>query len=332
MINKPVVAFPHKISGIGGPSSFQERIEKQLLSKGWEIVYFDQGFDCKPDVIFVVNGTRRLVSLIYWKLNGVKILLRVDGLEWQHKQERVGVRKWMYCELLNLLVLFLRNILADHVVYQSNFIEKWWGEKYGEANVESTIILNGVDTNQFAPTDSCLENEIDEVLCVEGGVNSKPAYKILSELSLWPITVIGRYDPKRVIELSLGNVRFVGPVPRESIPGFMKGRKVFLNLETIPPCPNSAIEALSSGLPVVGFNTGSLKEIVGNNAGILPNYPGNPWKLDPPETAELAVAIQRVFDNFDEFAAAARLRALQLFSIEKMSTEYIGILNKLVRR
>lgn len=332
MINMPVVAFPHKVSGVGGPSSFQERIESQLAGNGWKIVYFDQGFDCTPDVIFIVNGTRRIASLIYWKLKGVKILLRVDGLEWQHKQEHVGLKKWLYCEFVNLLVLFLRNVLANHVVYQSNFIQHWWSEKYGEANVESTVILNGVDTSKFAPSDSLHPTPKDEILCVEGSVNSMPAYKILSALSSWPVTVIGRYDREKANIMGLENVRFVGTVPRASVPDFMKGRKVFLNLETIPPCPNSVIEALSSGLPVVGFNTGSLKELVGDDSGILPEYPGNPWELEPPDTSELLVALQRVFDSFDEFSAAARARALEMFTLEDMSSKYEEILGQLIRR
>ena len=48
------------------------------------------------------------------------------------------------------------------------------------------------------------------------------------------------------------------------------------------PCPNSVIEALASGVPVVGYNSGSLKELVGNAGIILPYTGGDPNKMEGP--------------------------------------------------
>ena len=43
---------------------------------------------------------------------------------------------------------------------------------------------------------------------------------------------------------------------------------VYICVEKNPPCPNSVLEMLSLGVPIIGLNTGSLGELVGK-AGIL---------------------------------------------------------------
>ena len=58
--------------------------------------------------------------------------------------------------------------------------------------------------------------------------------------------------------------------------------------EVNPPCPNSVIESLACGLPVIGFDSGSLKELVTDDAGCIVPYGSNPWKLETPDISALA--------------------------------------------
>ena len=51
--------------------------------------------------------------------------------------------------------------------------------------------------------------------------------------------------------------------------------------------PNSVIEALACGLPVVSFDTGALPELVTPGAGRVVAYGGDPWRLDPRLLAEV---------------------------------------------
>ncbi len=61
-------------------------------------------------------------------------------------------------------------------------------------------------------------------------------------------------------------------VKREHIPWLMRSSHLLFSAEVNPPCPNSVIEALACGLPVIGFDTGSLSEIVQGGAGRLVPY------------------------------------------------------------
>jgi glycosyltransferase involved in cell wall biosynthesis len=115
-------------------------------------------------------------------------------------------------------------------------------------------------------------------------------------------------------------------IPREQIPWLMRSSHVLYSAEINPPCPNSVIEALACGLPVVGFDTGSLSEIVRGDAGRLVPYGGNEWKLQKPDTPSLANAALEVLDEQDRFRTLARARAESVFDVEKMVDEYLKVL------
>ena len=94
-------------------------------------------------------------------------------------------------------------------------------------------------------------------------------------------------------------IKFMNTVPREHIPWLMRSAHLLFSAEVNPPCPNSVIEALACGLPVIGFDTGSLSEIVHGDAGRLVPYGGNPWKLEKPDIPALANAASGSFGRAD---------------------------------
>jgi glycosyltransferase involved in cell wall biosynthesis len=106
----------------------------------------------------------------------------------------------------------------------------------------------------------------------------------------------------------------------------MRSSHALFSAEINPPCPNSVIEALACGLPVVGFDTGSLSEIVRGDAGRVVPYGGDEWKLQKPDMPALANATGEVFDEQDRFRTLARARAESFFDVEKMVDEYLKVL------
>jgi glycosyltransferase involved in cell wall biosynthesis len=101
---------------------------------------------------------------------------------------------------------------------------------------------------------------------------------------------------------------------------------MLFSAEVNPPCPNSVIEALSCGLPVIGFDTGSLSELVQGDAGRLVPYGANPWKLEPPDSVALANAATEVLDDQNRFRTSARERAETMFDVESMVDQYLKVL------
>lgn len=101
---------------------------------------------------------------------------------------------------------------------------------------------------------------------------------------------------------------------------------LLFSAEVNPPCPNSVIEALACGLPVIGFDTGSLAEIVQGDAGRFVPYGGNQWKLEPPDISALAEAATEVLQDQPRFRKRARERAETTLGIDQMVDEYLKVL------
>ncbi len=128
------------------------------------------------------------------------------------------------------------------------------------------------------------------------------------------VVVAGRVDDATQRKLqSKVSVKFLDTIPREKIPHLIRSSHLMYSAEVNPPCPNAVIEALACGLPVVGFDSGSLKELVTGDAGRIVPYGGNPWKLETPDISALAVAAEAVLTKQDQFRAAARKRAESAF-------------------
>ncbi len=92
-------------------------------------------------------------------------------------------------------------------------------------------------------------------------------------------------------------------------------------------CPNSVIEALACGLPVVAFDTGALSELLTKDCGILVPYGGDPWRLDPPDVPKLVEAVDKVVQEQESFRTAPRRRAEQAFGVDQMVDKYLEALS-----
>ena len=321
----------------GGMVSFRLKFEDGLRARGIEVTHKPND---KTDAILVIGGTRRLLPLRWARLRRRRIVQRLDGVNWVQRVRRSGLRYTLRAEYGNRLLNYIRTHVAHQVIYQSEFIRGWWEDWYGEARVPGHVILNGVDLDSYAPLPY---GEIPgfppyRLLVVEGslagGLNTglKAAVRLAESLSRQftvQLNIAGKVDEHTKARLEKGNKRkinFLGMVPREQIPDLMRSSHLIFSAEINPPCPNSVIEALACGLPVVGFDTGSLYELIGEGAGRLVPYGGDPWKLEPPDVPALTSAAAEILVGQGSFRSAARARAEELLSLDKMVDEYLKIL------
>jgi glycosyltransferase involved in cell wall biosynthesis len=86
------------------------------------------------------------------------------------------------------------------------------------------------------------------------------------------------------------------------------------------------IESLACGLPVVGFDSGSLRELVSDEAGIIVPYGADPWKLQTPNIPALAEAVTEVLRDQPRFREAARARAESALGVNGMVDSYLKVL------
>jgi glycosyltransferase involved in cell wall biosynthesis len=86
-------------------------------------------------------------------------------------------------------------------------------------------------------------------------------------------------------------------ISADRIPLIDRSAHVLFSADLNAACPNSVIEALACGLPVISYATGSLPEIITGDAGKVVPYGSNYWNLEPPDIDALADAAREVLAN-----------------------------------
>jgi glycosyltransferase involved in cell wall biosynthesis len=115
-------------------------------------------------------------------------------------------------------------------------------------------------------------------------------------------------------------------VGRDDIPAIDRSAHVLFSADLNAACPNSVIEALACGLPVVAYATGSLPELLEGDAGLVVPWGSNFWKLESPDIPILVDAAERVLGEQARFRAAARKRAEAAFGLDQMVEKYLAVL------
>jgi len=332
----PRICIVPRVEGFAGVASFRLKFENGLRARGVDITY---DLRQQADAILVLAGTRHLLPLWRAHRRGQRIVQRLDGVNWVHRVHWAGLRYTIRAIYGNANLSYIRRRLVDHIIYQSNFIKNWWNDWYQPARVSSSVILNGVDLNAYTPH-GLHERPSGHyrILIVEGslaGAQNSGLYsavkfaETLSHKSRIELVVVGHVDKHTKNKLkhqTAFRIRFMDVLPREQIPWMMRSSHVLFSAEVNPPCPNSVIEALACGLPVIGFDTGSLSEIVQGDTGRLAPYGANQWKLEKPDIQTLAGVAEEVLENNERFRKSSREQAETMLSLDKMVDEYLKVL------
>ncbi len=332
-----------RMSGVGGMVSFRGRITHGLTQHGLQVSH--DLADMPYRAILVIGGTRQLLGLWRAKRSGVRIVQRLDGMNWVHRIHKTGARHFLRAEYGNYLLAYIRNHLADRVVYQSEFARRWWERQYGPARVPATQVHNGVDLEEYSPQGpQDRPGDCYRLLLVEGSLMG--GYELGLEVAVSlahdlnnahsrqlrkpvELMVAGRLSPEvqaRWEAYPGVRLRWAGLVSRDRIPEIDRSAHLLYSSDVNPACPNSVIEALACGLPVLAFDTGALPELVTGDAGRLVPYGGDPWKLEWPDIAALSQAALKILTGQERFRQAARQRAEEAFGLERTVAGYVTAL------
>ena len=338
MNSRTKIGLVPNVRGVGGMVSFRYKLTAGLNARGIDVTSDLDDPDLKA--VLVIAGTRDLASLRRARKRGVRIVQRLDGMNWMHRQMFTGIRHFIRSETGNWLLQTIRRFFVDAIVYQSNFSKEWWEREYGSTRVENFTVYNAVDLEQYSP-EGQHERPSDHyrVLLVEGSLQggyetglqtAVEMTRILKEIYNLPVrlAVAGKVSQEVVGQFSgCGvDIDWLGLVAREQIPQIDRSAHILFSADLNAACPNSVIEALACGLPVAAFDTGALPELVDNDAGCIVPYGGNPWKLDPPDVHALAEACARALNANDFQRRHARKRAETLFGLDRMVESYLEAL------
>jgi glycosyltransferase involved in cell wall biosynthesis len=338
MANSSICILP-QLKTTGGPSTFQLKLKDGLAARGIEShndIYRD---DIRA--LLITGATSDLGAILDARRRKVRIVQRLDGMNWLHKQRFTGLHHFLRSERMNLQLALIRRWFADKIVYQSDFTKDWWNRVYGPLNKPSSVIHNGVDLVTFNPSGfKPIAKDFIRILVVEGSFKGGHERDLLNAVGF--ADRLSKFLGKNVELVVAGNVpenlrnqvsantllslNWLGIVPHEEIPDLDRSAHILFPAEINAACPNSVVEALACGLPVVGYATGSISELVGEDGGTVVPYGSDHWRLEAPVSDGLVNAAACVIDDLSRYRKSARERAESLFGLDQMVDAYLKIL------
>ena len=237
---------------------------------------------------------------------------------------------------------------ADHVFYQSVFCRDCVERFLGPRNASSEILYNAVDIGHFTPRAEQPGNRPFRFL-VTGRISPSTAHRLTSSIAGLAaarkggldvaMTVAGGIDPavEGPVRAEIGRlgiadaVTFTGSYGRNEAPGLYRSADAYLMTKHNDPCPNSVLEALASGLPVLYSASGGVPELVGEEAGVGLPVPLTFDHAVVPEPAAIAEGMGCIIRDHERMAAAARRRAIERFSLSDWFERHEQVFRRLLR-
>ena len=317
----------HKFRYLGGPSSFMMNL-KDYLDKA-EYKYSRFFFGAKG--IFFPMGYRPAKLWIAKRL-GMKVIQRLDGVYYPSQH---GENYYKF----NELQLKTYNNYSDFIVFQSEYSKKQVFEMFGEIPQNKyEIIHNGVDKNYFYPSANKLKKSNNIKFIVAGAFRKKamiePIVLALDKLKNkfdFELLAVGPINLKEIeIYFKRDYVNWVGAKSKNEIADLYRESDILLHTQINDNCPNIVLEAISTGLPVVGFDSGSMSELCHFSKDLLAYVSDEVFqKYEDFDYNKLAEKIELAVDNYGKYREIA-LNNANLYDFEECGKRYIDVFDKVL--
>ena len=237
-------------------------------------------------------------------------------------------------------------LAADYVVYQSAFCRASADRLLGRAVCPSEVLFNPVDTALFSPAQT--PPLLAELRLLAMGTHTYADRVLVTLRCLAELRRTGRAARLTIA----GPMQWAGADEevRRTISGFSlrehvtlrpafsqseaaemcRAHHVLLHPKYMDPCPTVVIEALASGLPVVGPASGGLPELVDAGSGRLLPVPEDWECVHSPDPGAMASAVGEIAADWQSFSTRARQRALALFRAEPWVARHGEIFEQLL--
>ena len=316
------VYFPFSSSpSIGGPATFMANLKKYMDERN---LGYSTEYEHAKGIFFPVQIDEKIIEII--KKNNGKVIQRLDGVYYSSKHGDT------YIELNKSLKNIYLNY-ADHVIFQSEYSRKQCFEMLGvkeESNY--TVIHNGVHNDIFYPPEKHFVKKnwnlittgnfrnidmLEPVTCALDGIKTHFEFKL---------HVIGPLvNPDLNKFLDRDYVVYHGPKSISEVAGLLRNSDIFIYSHLNPPCPNSVLEAVSSGIPVVGFDSGAMGELCWFSRDLLAYVSGDTFqKYEDFIPERLAEKIELCVNNYNYYREISQ-KHTGLYSFEECGARYVEV-------
>lgn len=238
---------------------------------------------------------------------------------------------------------------ADWVFYQSEFCRRAADRFLGQRMGKGEILYNAVDTSRYTPAQKEEEGDPQGFrFLLTGKIGNHLYYRIESSIAGLRVARDSGLNARLIVagwvegeararaealaaKLGLSEmISFTGHYTQEEAPSVYRNADAYVMTKHNDPCPNTVLEALAAGLPVLYSDSGGVPELVGTEAGIaLPCV--EDWDIPRAPTAEaVGEGMLRIAANHKIFSAAARRRAVERFDIAHWIDRHRAVFQQLI--
>jgi len=255
------IPFNEYAGSIGGPSTFMANLREYLTGAGYPFIEDKNDYRNASGIFFPISFDSRVLG--FFKNNNLPVIQRLDGVYYPSKH---GL-KYIY---LNWEIKKDYLKYSDFVIFQSQYSKKECFTVLGEIDKSKYhIIYNGANKSIFSPGNKKF-NKNKIIFTAIGSFRSvdmiEPivlALDLLKDKYNIEFKVIGPVLNKKILNfINRPYINYIEQMDKEGISSELKNTDIVIYSQLNPPCPNSVIEAISCGIPVVGFDTGSMKELL----------------------------------------------------------------------
>jgi glycosyltransferase involved in cell wall biosynthesis len=247
-------------------------------------------FRIKPDIVHL-QGLGSAIFLFVYKILGYKVVVRYGSADYI-------LDKWGTLGRLGFLFSEWQLRFADAVISVAPALSE---------RLAGRGIVSNVHT---------IPNAIDDAVLPENGTQDSPPYfimvgrvtaqkNILKLIEAFKIFVANRPDVElcivgglddgeycRHVQAALSpNIKLLGRIPRDEVPGLLMGAKAFINISLHEGSSNATLEALSHGKPLI------VSDIPENRDMELPE---NVY-VDPDDAFAIAATMEQLMEDQERF-------------------------------
>jgi glycosyltransferase involved in cell wall biosynthesis len=307
-----------------GPKIFLRRLKKSVhRNKMAKICHFLNPFH---DIGLYSSIARNIYKKPY--------VLRVDGIYFD-KMETLGNNE----EKNKPIFQSIAN--SAGIIFQSEFSKNLVETFYGNFHQNYSIINNGARINLSTTSHRKELNLADKdkiILCLAQWRSHKrlkyilEVYKLLrTEINNLKLLILGKdakFNP-------IPGVIYRGEIPPDDLYKYYKSSDLLIDLAWLDNCPNTVVEAICNGLPVVCSNQGGTRELIQKTrAGIVSKCDKdteikeyvNLYNPPIPNIETVARDVLSIFQNYPHYKNRINCDPVD---IDNIARQYIDFITKI---
>ncbi len=267
---------------------------------------------------------------------GKKYILRLDGLFFDIKNT-VGDSEKLNEKIFSSLEK------SNGIVFQSNFSKKLFERFYGEIQIENTVINNGSPIN-YKNNNGQAVLDLPQGKIIVVAIAHWRRHKRLKEIvELYKELTVQFKNLQLVVVgpatgfIASDDIMYLPNLTRDEIYYLLSKAHLMFHFSWLDNCPNSVVEALSLGVPVLCTNQGGTQELIKmSNGGIVSNAddefnfePVDLYNPPKPDMNTLYDDAVRLIENLEFYKNKIDKRMIDINNVAK---RYVTFANKIYSR